>query len=120
MGHLSTYPAAPRRAVRPWPRARRRPWVRRNDPASTARLLAIIPSLPRPVLSRLTDSMIERMDELDGDPDVEPDGDERDVAYAEWHEQSGYRHRHCELGHFVVESEDDEDTHDREQEQAHD
>lgn len=34
-------------------------------------LLTVIPSLPRPVLARLTTHMIERMDELDGDPDLE-------------------------------------------------
>lgn len=36
-------------------------------------LLATIPSLPRAVLSRLTARLIERMDEIDGDPDREDD-----------------------------------------------
>lgn len=35
--------------------------------------LSIIPSLPRPLLSRLVERAIERMDEMDGDPDREPD-----------------------------------------------
>jgi hypothetical protein len=35
-------------------------------------LLASLPSLPRPLLSRLTSRMIERMDEMDGDPDLGP------------------------------------------------
>ncbi|WP_324748799.1 hypothetical protein SH591_08760 [Sphingomonas sp. LY54] len=36
-------------------------------------LLAAIPSLPRPVLARLVARSIERMDEMDGDPDLEDD-----------------------------------------------
>lgn len=39
-----------------------------------APMLRVIPSLPRPLLARLTEKMIERMDELDGDSDRE-DGD---------------------------------------------
>jgi hypothetical protein len=38
-------------------------------------LLASVPSLPRAILSRLTARMIDRMDELDGDTDLEPDED---------------------------------------------
>lgn len=41
-------------------------------------LLATIPSLPRAVLARLTERMIDRMDEIDGDADVELNGDELD------------------------------------------
>lgn len=37
--------------------------------------LATIPSLPRPLLKRLVERAIDRLDELDGDPDLE-DGDE--------------------------------------------
>lgn len=40
-------------------------------PLATA--LAIIPSLPRPLLSRLVARAIERLDEIDGDPDMEED-----------------------------------------------
>jgi hypothetical protein len=36
-------------------------------------LLASVPSLPRAILARLTARMIERLDELDGDPDLEDD-----------------------------------------------
>lgn len=36
-------------------------------------MLAAIPSLPRPILARLTARMIDRMDEIDGDPDYEDD-----------------------------------------------
>ncbi|WP_157082720.1 hypothetical protein [Sphingomonas asaccharolytica] len=42
-----------------------------------------IPSLPRPVLARLTEKMIERLDQLDGDPDAELNGDEEDSNNAE-------------------------------------
>lgn len=42
--------------------------------------LAVIPSLPRPVLSRLVARAIERLDEMDGDPDLEP-GDEPGPCY---------------------------------------
>ena len=38
-------------------------------------LLASVPSLPRAILARLTTRMIERMDELDGDPELEGDED---------------------------------------------
>lgn len=38
--------------------------------------LAALPSLPRPILSRLTARIIERLDELDGDPDEEATNDE--------------------------------------------
>lgn len=36
-------------------------------------LLASVPSLPRAILARLTARMLERLDELDGDPDLEDD-----------------------------------------------
>jgi len=38
-------------------------------------LLASVPSLPRAILARLTARMIERLDELDGDTDLEPEMD---------------------------------------------
>jgi hypothetical protein len=38
-------------------------------------LLATIPSLPRPVLARLTARLIDHMDTLDPDPDLEPETD---------------------------------------------
>jgi len=41
-------------------------------------LLSAIPSLPRAMLDRLVAGMIDRLDELDGDPDIEPNGDEHD------------------------------------------
>lgn len=89
MGQLSAPSSNPRRSPKPWPRSNRRRWTRTNDGAALTRLLALIPSLPRPQLSRLTTCLIDRMDEIDGDPDLE---------------------------HL---REDDEDTHDREQEQAY-
>jgi len=41
-------------------------------------LPAYLLALPRPALAILTERLIERMDELDGDPDLEPNGDELD------------------------------------------
>lgn len=47
-----------------------------------APMLRVIPSLSRPMLSRLTERLIERLDEIDGDDDVEPNGDELDGSGA--------------------------------------
>ena len=38
--------------------------------------LTILPSLPRPVLSRLVARMIDRLDEIDGDPEIEEDNED--------------------------------------------
>ena len=46
-------------------------------------LLSMIPSLPRAALDRLTERMIDRMDEIDGDADIEPNGDDLDGAEIE-------------------------------------
>jgi hypothetical protein len=43
-------------------------------------LLASVPSLPRPILARLTARMIDRLDELDGDADDEPEEDRCDAG----------------------------------------
>lgn len=45
----------------------------RTSALPLAAALAIIPSLPRPMLSRLVARAIERLDEQDGDPDLELD-----------------------------------------------
>ena len=45
--------------------------------------LSMIPSLPRPVLERLAQSIIDHLDETDGDSDVEANGDELDGDGAE-------------------------------------
>lgn len=50
-------------------------------PADVA--LSLIPSLPRPVLERLAQSIIDRLDDMDGDADVEPNGDEGDHSHSE-------------------------------------
>jgi len=72
-----------------WHRRRLRAWTRRDVAGSIPSILGTIPSFSRAELGRLTQHMIDRMDEIDGDPDLE---------------------------HL---REDDEDTHDREEEQAH-
>lgn len=43
------------------------------DATSLDVLLASVPSLPRAILARLTARMIERVDELDGDLELEDD-----------------------------------------------
>ncbi len=58
-------------AVKPWRRHRTRSWSRRNNIAGTGSLYAAIPVLPRGELARLTERMIDRMDQIDGDPDLE-------------------------------------------------
>ncbi|TPG56345.1 hypothetical protein [Sphingomonas glacialis] len=75
--------------ARTWRRRVRRPWARPRDTGHTAVLLAQIPTLPRAALARVTMLLIDRMDEIDGDFDLE---DLRD---------------------------DDEDPYDREQENAY-
>lgn len=75
MGQLSTTPASRRRRPQPWPRSGHRRWMRPNDVASVTRLFTAIPSLPRAELSRLVTRMIDRMDEIDGDPDLEAEED---------------------------------------------
>ena len=56
-------------------------------------IYAAIPNLTRPVLALLTERMIERMDELDGDPDLELAGDEEDGSMGEddFHLQTDWR-----------------------------
>lgn len=46
-------------------------------------ILDAIPSLPRPLLARMVQRMIDRIDEMDGDTDVEPNGDEQDGNQSE-------------------------------------
>ena len=45
----------------------------RYQPQPLDALLAVLPSMPRPILTRLTARLIERLDELDGDEDLEDD-----------------------------------------------
>ena len=44
-------------------------------------ILDAIPSLPRPLLARMVQRLIDRIDEMDGDTDVEANGDEEDGSY---------------------------------------
>ena len=75
---------------RPWRRRQlRQAWARQDTRVAVSIMLAAIPSLPRAELAQLTMRMIDRMDDIDGDPDLE---------------------------HL---REDDEDDHDHEREQAY-
>lgn len=47
--------------------------TRAHQPEPIDVLLAAIPGLPRALLDRLTARMIERLDEIDGNPDDEDD-----------------------------------------------
>jgi hypothetical protein len=49
-------------------------------------MLAAIPSLPRPILARLTARLIEYLDEIDGDPDLEDEGDAEPIDEREMEE----------------------------------
>jgi hypothetical protein len=86
MAYLAVTAGQPTHDVRMWRRARRRSWTRGSDCSRLERLLAQIPSLPRASLSRLTTRLIERMDQLDGDQDLEDltddweDGHDREQA----------------------------------------
>lgn len=91
MGVASVPARARRQPLQPWPRHRRRLWPRSNDIAAASVLMSAIPSLPRSMLARLTERLINRLDDLDGDPDVElngdemdDDGDRRDLSWSEW------------------------------------
>jgi hypothetical protein len=62
---------------RPWRRSsgrqapRRRTRSRPRAAPDVRWMMAAIPSLPRATLSRLATLMIDRIDEIDGDPDLE-------------------------------------------------
>lgn len=45
--------------------------------------LSLIPSLPRPMLERLAQQIIDHLDDADGDTDVEANGDEGDCTGSE-------------------------------------
>lgn len=69
-------------------------------------LLGTIPSLPRPLLSRLITGLIERLDEIDGDADLEEVDAEDSFALSPWALQASgpgcaisepdYEHDGCE------------------------
>jgi len=74
----------------PWRRRQsRQAWSRQDTRAPVSIMLAAIPSLPRAELAELTMRMIDRMDDIDDDPDFEhlrdddEDGHdhERETAY---------------------------------------
>ncbi|GEM71119.1 hypothetical protein SAQ01S_08850 [Sphingomonas aquatilis NBRC 16722] len=60
-----------------------------SRPISPEQMLAAIPSLPRPMLARLVDQMIDRLDEMDGDADDEDNGDAEHIDEREPDEECG-------------------------------
>jgi hypothetical protein len=86
------------RAPKPLPyRPRhRRTWLRRHDrrrvqPVPTvAAMLTVFPVLRRTELERIAHRAIDRMDEIDGDPDLEWSGDEFDTGNSEDEQLTGH------------------------------
>lgn len=54
-------------------------------PPSPVALAAVLLSYPREHLAALTEALTTALDVIDGDPDLEPAGDEKDAAWIEWH-----------------------------------
>ncbi|WP_313228580.1 hypothetical protein [Sphingobium yanoikuyae] len=86
------------RAPKPLPyRPRhRRTWLRRHDrrrvqPVPTvAAMLTVFPALRRTELERIAHLAIDRMDWIDGDPDLEWSGDEFDTGNSEDEQLTGH------------------------------
>lgn len=114
MGQLSAPRPSWRRAAGPWPRSVRRPWVRPNDLAGMSQLLAAIPSLPRAELARLTACMIDRLDEIDGDPDAEDDDRGAILMVAPGVDYDPAEDRPCIPDGLPGDPDDAEDGHDAE------
>jgi hypothetical protein len=115
MGHLPHWSPQHRQHIGPWVRRRTRRWVRADNVAHAGMLFAAIPSLPRAELSRLTERMIDRMDEIDGDADFEADGDELDGSMGE----DDFHHQSANWLGYPGDPDDAEDSHDQEMEDAH-
>jgi hypothetical protein len=74
---------------RPWRRrAPRQAWARQDTRAPVSIMLAAIPSLPRAELAQLTMRMIDRMDVIDGDPDLEDLRDDYEDSHDHEREQA--------------------------------
>ena len=81
--------AAPGAPSGPWRRRQpRQAWLRQNTRAPVSLMLAAIPSLPRAELARLTMRMIDRMDDIDGDPNLEHLRDDDEDGYDHEREQA--------------------------------
>jgi len=88
-----TFASTPAMATsqRTWRRRQpRQPWARQDIVTIANVMLATIPSLSRAELGRLTTRMIDRMDEIDVDPELEDDdpagGSADDIGEIEpWH-----------------------------------
>lgn len=83
MAHLSSTASPSVQGTCTWRRRVRRSWARPRDMGHPATLLAQIPSLPRAALARLATQLIDRLDDIDGDLDLEFNGDEVDGTAGE-------------------------------------
>lgn len=117
MGQLNAPSAAWSRARLPWRRSRRRHWARANDLAGLTTMFAAIPSLPRAELARLTTHMIDRMDEIDGDSELELNGDEFDCSGSLEEDAPDRAYQHSDG--LPGDPDDAEDGHDHEQEETY-
>jgi hypothetical protein len=61
-----------------WRRRKRARWTRGDKLASPAAMFSAIPSLPRAKLARLTNRLLDRVDDIDGDGDAGP---KQELAY---------------------------------------
>jgi len=82
-----------------------------------AAIMRVLSRYDRPRLAAFVTVAIDLLDTLDGDPDLEPDGDEQDAAYVEWsclHQRQRNR-PNLTLGQEDDEQDDfDEDSFDQE------
>ena len=58
--------------------------------------------------SAAAEILLARLDDLDGDPDLGPDGDERDSAWIEWHTMRGSQKRGPNIAQAHEDAEDDD------------
>lgn len=68
--------------------------------------LPVIPSLPRPLLARLVTRAIERLDEIDGDPDFEEDSEDcgQDEGEPDFRKRRRYRRGYAGPGCLISDS----------------
>lgn len=65
----ASLPRSPaRRQTSTWPRRHRRRWLRANTPDAAGAMMAVMPSLPRSVLARLVEQMIQQADDTNDEP----------------------------------------------------
>jgi hypothetical protein len=73
----------------------------------------VLCAVPAPIIAAAIDQLIEALDERDGDPDLEPNGDEEDFSVVAWSRNDpGYRlaeYRDADLALAGLEDDEDDD-----------